>query len=279
MQGKLEVVAECGTGNTGWASVTLADLASILGASEVADTPDADVTFPVRRLRPGETLCRAGEPFEALYVVRSGYLKMVNIDPTGNEQVMAFPMRGDVIGLGSLASGHHAADAIALDTCHVVAVSFERIAALGRRFPALERLLYRVFSRELARRQDMIRLLGMLSAEARVAAFLLDMSRRLAELGCSRSSFVLRMTREELGSYLGIKLETVSRALSGFASVGLIEVDRREVTLKDLAGLHAIVEPQGEEAGRRTRHLRKCIPPAVSALAATRSAQPSRVAA
>lgn len=263
----------------GWALVPLGELASLLGAPGLADMADAGVTFPVRRLKPGETLCRAGDEFEALYVVRSGFLKIVSVDATGNEQVMAFPMRGDVIGLGSLESGHHAADAIALDTCHVVAVSFERIANLGRRIPAIERLMYSIFSRELARRQDMIRLLGMLSAEARVAAFLLDLSRRFAQLGCSRSSFVLRMTREELGSYLGIKLETVSRALSAFAASGLIAVDRREVALKDTQGLRAILEPQGDDAGRRVRHARACASPALPAVAVRQRATESRVAA
>jgi CRP/FNR family transcriptional regulator, anaerobic regulatory protein len=133
-------------------------------------------------------------------------------------------------------------------------VPFDRIANLSRSIPGIERLLYTTFSRELARRQRVIRLLGMLSAEARVAAFLLDMSERFARLGCSRSSFVLRMTREEIGSYLGIKLETVSRTLSALASAGLITVDRREVTLKDTAGLRSILEQRAEPGwGRRQR--------------------------
>ena len=280
---KLVCVESVNRTAAGWASVTLAELATLLGSADIADTvggmTDSSIVFPVRRLKPGETLCRAGDEFEALYVVRSGFLKMVSVDATGNEQVVSFPMRGDVIGLGSLASGQHTADAIALDTCHVVAVPFERIANLGHRIPAIERLMYSIFSRELGRRQDMIRLLGMLGAEARVAAFLLDLSKRFSELGCSRSSFVLRMTREELGSYLGIKLETVSRALSSFAASGLIEVDRREVALKDTQRLQAILEPQGEESGRRARQRRVCASPAVPATRLRQRAPESRVAA
>jgi CRP/FNR family transcriptional regulator len=263
-----------------WASSTLAELAAILGGADAPDVADAGLTFPVRRLKLGETLCRAGDPFTALYVVRSGFLKVVSVDPTGNEQVLAFPMRGDVIGLGSLEPGHHTADAIALDSCHVVVVSFERLASLGRRIPLIERLMYSLFSRELGGKQDMIRLLGMLSAEARVATFLLSISKRFGQLGCSRSAFMLRMTREELGSYLGIKLETVSRALSAFAAAGLIAIDRREVTLKDAPGLQSILEPHGGEGfRRRARHRAAQASPALRPVATRRRAPEPLLAA
>ena len=112
---KLACIEPADRAAASWASATLAELAAILGGPDAADAADAGITFPVRRLKPGETLCRAGDPFAALYVVRSGFLKVVSVDPTGNEQVLAFPMRGDVIGLGSLEPGHHTADAIALD--------------------------------------------------------------------------------------------------------------------------------------------------------------------
>jgi CRP/FNR family transcriptional regulator len=263
MQAELISLHAAGSNNAGtrnvdsngnWASVKLPELMALLDTHASEPVADTGVTFSVRRIKPGETLCRAGDEFEALYVVRSGFLKMVSLDPVGNEQVLSFPMRGDVIGLSSLEPGHYTADAIALDSCHIVVVPFDRIANLSRSVPGIERLLYTTFSRELARRQRVIRLLGMLSAEARVAAFLLDMSERFAQLGCSRSSFVLRMTREEIGSYLGIKLETVSRTLSALASAGLITVDRREVTLKDTAGLRSILEQRAEPGwGRRQR--------------------------
>ena len=233
-----------------WASATFDELAAILGEPNGTNAADTGITFPVRHLKPGETLCRAGDEFEALYAVRSGFMKLVSVDATGNAQVLSFPMRGEVIGLDSLEPRQYTADAIALDTCHVVAVSFERIASLGRRIPGVERLMYSSFSREVARRQDTIRLLGMLGAEAKVAAFLLDISKRFGQLGCSRSSFVLRMTREELGSYLGITLETVSRALSSFAAMGLIAVDRRKVILRDTQGLRSILEPRARERPR-----------------------------
>jgi CRP/FNR family transcriptional regulator len=236
-----------------WATVSLADLAPALGTTIAADTPLAGVTFSVRRLKAGETLYRAGDKFDAIYAVRSGFFKTVCVEPGGAEVVLAFPMGGDLVGLDGLDSGRYPADVVALDTSHVAVLPFARLVQLGREHPSIERLLYTLFSRELVRDHGMIWLLGTLGAEARVAAFLLDLSERFGRLGYSRTSFALRMTRQELGSYLGIKLETVSRTLSAFAAAGLIEVDRRMVTLRDPAGLRRIVEPQDEDARRAPR--------------------------
>lgn len=225
-----------------WASVSLVDLAATLGATLPPDPRLAEITFPVRRLKQGETLCRAGDEFDAIYVIRSGFFKTMCVDENGTEVVLAFPMGGDVIGLDGLDQGRYATDVVALDTSHVAVASFARIARLGRDHPGIERLLYSAFSRELSREQGHIWLLGTLSAEARVATFLLDWSERLARLGYSRTSFALRMTRQEIGSYLGLKLETVSRTLSAFAGAGLLCVNRKVVTLRNLAGLRRIVE-------------------------------------
>lgn len=238
-----------------WASVSLADLAPALGATTAADSPLGGVAFPVRRLRAGETLVRAGDRFDAVYAVRSGFLKTVCVEPGGTEVVLAFPMAGDLVGLDGLDPGRYTADVVALDTSHIVVLPFARLAQLGREHPAIERLLYTVFSRELVREHGMLWVLGTLNAEARVAACLLDLSERYARLGYSRTSFALRMTRQELGSYLGIKLETVSRTLSAFAAAGLITVDRRMVTLRDLDGLRHIVKPQ-EESGKPVANAR-----------------------
>ena len=263
-----------------WAIVGLSELAPMLGVPIDIPAGMADVEFPVRRLRPGETLCRAGDEFEALYIVRSGFLKTVSLDGAGNEQVLAFPMRGDAIGVDGFDQGHYTADAIALESCHVVSVPFIRIVRLGRLIPGIERLIYSLFNRELVHRQNMVRLLGMLNAEARVAAFLLDLSERFGRLGCSRSSFVLRMTREDLGSYLGIKLETVSRALSAFAASGLMDVSRREVVLNDVEELRRKLDsPSAKDPARRPRHQRALGAPPSSLRAASRVVSLSRMAA
>jgi CRP/FNR family transcriptional regulator len=240
----------------------------------------ADVEFSVRRLQPGEVLCRAGDEFEALYVVRSGFLKTVCLDGAGNEQVLAFPMRGDAIGVDGFDQGHYTEDAIALDSCHVIVVPFVRIAALGSTIPGIERLIYAIFNRELVHRQNMVRLLGMLNAEARVAAFLLDLSGRFGRLGCSKTSFVLRMTRQEVGSYLGIKLETVSRAMSAFAVSGMVDVSRREVVLNDVDGLRRKLEsPTAKDPAHRVSHKRAIGPVPAPSRVASRAASWSQMAA
>lgn len=237
-----------------WASVSLADLAPALGTTVAADPRLAEATFSVRRLKAGETLYRAGDKFDAIYAVRSGFFKTVCVEPAGAEVVLAFPMGGDLVGLDGLDPGRYTADVVALDTSHVAVLPFARLVQLGREHRSIERLLYALFSRELVRDHGMIWLLGTLNAEARVAAFLLDLSERFGRLGYSRASFALRMTRQELGAYLGIKLETVSRTLSAFAAAGLIAVDRRMVILRDLAGLRRIVEPQDEDSNQPARN-------------------------
>jgi CRP/FNR family transcriptional regulator len=229
------------------ASIALAEIAQLLAGAVDPAQSVPDIRFPVRSLKAGETLHRAGDRFEAIYVVRSGFLKTVSVDRTGEEQVLAFPMGGDVIGLDGLDAERYASDVVALDATQVAVVSFARIARLGHEYPSVERLLYAAFSREMIRGRNMIWLLGTLHAEARLATFLLDLAERFGRLGYSRSSFALRMSREEIGSYLGIKLETVSRAFSAFAAAGLIAVDRKEIALRDLAGLRRVVQPPADE--------------------------------
>jgi CRP/FNR family transcriptional regulator len=242
------------------ASVTLPELAALLGGCVDADREVPDIRFPVRQLKAGETLHRTGDRFDAIYVVRSGFLKTVSVDRTGAEQVLAFPMGGDVIGLEGLDAERYTSDVVALESSHVAVVSFARIARLGHEYPCIERLLYAAFSRELIRERNMIWLLGTLHAEARLATFLLDLSERFGRLGYSRASFALRMSREEIGSYLGIKLETVSRAFSAFAAAGLMTVDRKEVALRDLAGLQRIVRPEAPAEARPVRSIQRATP-------------------
>jgi CRP/FNR family transcriptional regulator len=244
--GRPEAVSALSRAGFDRATITLAELARLLGGCVDHEQDVPDIRFPVRSLKAGETLHRAGDRFDAIYVVRSGFLKTVSVDRTGEEQVLAFPMGGDVIGLDGLDTERYASDVVALDSSHVAVVSFARIARLGHDYPCIERLLYAAFSRELVRERSMIWLLGTLHAEARLATFLLDLSERFGRLGYSRAAFALRMSREEIGSYLGIKLETVSRAFSAFAAAGLMTVDRKEVTLRDVAGLRHVVRPEAQ---------------------------------
>lgn len=229
-------------------SISLSALAALVDMTLPADARLERVTFPVRRLKRGDMLHRAGDCFDAIYVVRSGFLKTVSIDAGGAEQVIAFPMAGEAIGLDGFDSGYYGLDLVALDMTTVVVLSFARLSELGRELPCIERLLCTVFSRELARTRRMARLLGSLSAEARVASFLLDLSERFGRLGYSRTSFELRMTRHEIGSYLGMKLETVSRTFSALAAAGLIRVNGKAIELRDSAALRCLVTPESDEA-------------------------------
>jgi CRP/FNR family transcriptional regulator len=240
-----------------WASIGLMDLVAALGEKLAQDPRVADVRFPVRRVKPGERLYRAGDRFDAIYVVRCGFFKTLRVDEAGSEQVLSFPMSGDVVGLDGVDSGRYTADVIALDTGHAAVVSFSRIAQLGREHPGVERLLYRLFSRELVREHGMICLLSTLSADSRIATFLLDLSERFARLGCSRTSFVLRMTRQEIGSYLGMQLETVSRTLSALSAAGLVAVDGKAIDLLDMKGLKSLINPEEQPAVRGLRVLRR----------------------
>jgi CRP/FNR family transcriptional regulator len=236
-----QAIAPGGTGAPA-TLVALPELAARLGVDLPADRVLAATTFAVRRLRPSDALYRAGDPFESLYLVHAGVFKTVLVDSGGAEQVLAFPMAGDVVGIDGVDPGRYPSECIALEQSAVAVIPFARLAHLGRDHSAVEHLVYRIFSRELVCKHEMMLRLGTLHAEARVAAFLLELADRHKHIGLSRQVFVLRMTRAELGSYLGVKLETVSRALSSFAAAGLIEVSRRTITIRDAAGLHQIVE-------------------------------------
>jgi CRP/FNR family transcriptional regulator len=235
------------------ANVSVRDLARLLHIDFPDDAWLARTVFALRRVHEGESLVLAGDKFHSLYVVRSGCFKTVYTDFSGSEQVLGFPMSGDLMGADGIDSGHYSSTAISLDTSEVVIVPFASLARLADECPKLEALLYRVLSRELVRVQNMAWTLGTLGAEGRVAAFLLSFSARLGALGYSRSSFNLRMTRQELGSYLGLKLETVSRALSALNSSGVIQVHQRSIDIVDVDALRGVVDPAAVAAATATQ--------------------------
>ncbi len=204
----------------------------------VTDQPIADsVYFTTRRIHQAECLFRAGDEFQSLYVVRSGVMKTISLDESGAEQVMAFPMRGDAIGADGIASGRYASEVIALESTEVIVVPLATIRQFARECPSLEHLAFQLISRSIVQEQALLCIMGTLGAEGRVAAFLLDLSERMGALGYSRASLVLRMTRQEIGSYLGLQLETVSRAFSAFAAAGLIRANLKQIDILDAEGL------------------------------------------
>jgi CRP/FNR family transcriptional regulator len=213
------------------------DLLHIVGTGSVNNE---EILFQRVQFKSGQRVYTIGQAFDHLYVVSSGFLKTVLIDESGNEQVLGFPMRGDMVGLDGINTRHYASEAVALSDCDIVLLSFRKLTALTQVHPALENLVYDVLSRELVRRQAMIGMLGGLSAEARVARFLVALAQRFAAMGYSSKLFNLRMTRQEIGSHLGLTLETISRTLSAFNDIGLITVDQRAIGLKDAEALQAL---------------------------------------
>ena len=193
------------------------------------------------RLHRGATLYRPGAPFAALYAIHSGSLKTVILTKDGHDQVAGYHMQGELIGLDGIGNDVHECQAIALEDSEVCVMLFARIEEAARDFPAFQRKVHRYLSHEIAQQHSLMLLLGTMRAEQRVATFLLELSQRYKARGYSPSEFVLRMTREEIGSYLGIKLETVSRLLTRFQKQDLIHVQGRVVKLLDRAALENLV--------------------------------------
>ena len=197
-----------------------------------------------RRIKRGTALFNAGDKFTSLYAVRSGFFKTCVTTADGRDQVTGFQMTGEIIGLDGIVSDHHSCDAVALEDAEVCVMPFDQVEELSREFSTLQHHVHKIMSREIVRDHSVMLLLGSMRAEERLAAFLLNLVERLHARGFSQSELILRMTREEIGSYLGMKLETVSRTFSKFVEEGIIEVKQRYVHIKDTDGLRRIVNPQ-----------------------------------
>ena len=197
-----------------------------------------------RKVKRGTTLFRNGEAFQSLFAIRTGFFKTCVTAEDGRDQVTGFQMAGEIIGLDGIVNDHHTCDAVALEDAEVCVMPFDRIGELSREVNALQHHVHRIMSREIVREHGVMLLLGSMRAEERLAAFLLNLVQRLHARGFSRSELVLRMTREEIGSYLGLKLETVSRTFSKFAEDNIVEVRQRHVRILDTAALRRIVNQQ-----------------------------------
>ena len=194
-----------------------------------------------RALKRGDYLYRSGGTLQSLYAVRTGFLKSCVLHDDGREQVAGFHMMGELIGMDAIGSGKHLCDAIALESSEVCEIPFGELEHLSRDIPNLQQHFHRIMSREIARDYGVMLLLGSMRAEERLAAFLLNLSQRFAARGYSATQFVLRMTREEIGSYLGLKLETVSRAFSHFQSEGIVGVQNKSIEIKEPERLRALL--------------------------------------
>lgn len=209
----------------------------------VNDTRQLDAfRFGQRKVKAGQTLFHEGDYFQFLYAVHSGTFKSRLLLADGREQVNGFCMAGEILGLDGVAYGTHASSAIALEDADVCVISYARLTEQAASNAGLLQVLTRMMSREILHEHRLITLLGSMNAEERLAAFLLNMSHRLQVRGYSAVEFHLRMSRAEIGSYLGMTLETVSRTFSAFQQLRLLEVDKRHIRLLDVDGLMRILK-------------------------------------
>jgi CRP/FNR family transcriptional regulator len=188
----------------------------------------------------GEHIFREGDTFNAIAAVRGGTVKTYVIDPDGREQVLGFFLPGEVIGLNAIHQAHYPCNAVALDTTILCRFSFPKMATLAQRMPGLQGQLFKLLSADIGKAAL---LAGDFSADERMAAFLVALSRRFAARGFSASRYTLTMARTDIANYLRLAAETVSRVLRRFQADGLIKVDRREVELVDRERLHALARP------------------------------------
>lgn len=189
----------------------------------------------------GESIFRIGDHFGAIYAVKTGFFKTEMLTEDGHHQVTGFQMAGEIFGMDGISTEVHNCDAIALEDSEVCLMPFGELEALSMQIPSLQRHLHKIMSREIVRDQGMMMLLSTMRAEARVAAFLMNLSQRFAARGYSPVEFHLRMSREEISSYLGLKIETVSRAFSHLRDASLLEVDKKHIRLLDIPALKALL--------------------------------------
>jgi CRP/FNR family transcriptional regulator len=226
-------------------SCNLRELCLPIGLSK-PDLDRLDGLVALRKAVPrGQALFRSGEAFRSIYAVRTGFFKTCVSTADGRDQVTGFQMAGELLGLDGIGTDQHHCDAVALEDSQVCVIPYSQLEDLSREFTELQRQFHKIMSREIVRDHGVMLLLGSMRAEERLAAFLLNLAQRLKARGFSSSALVLRMTRDEIGSYLGLKLETVSRAFSRFQDEGLLEVKQRSIRIVDEEALRRLVSRAG----------------------------------
>ncbi len=223
------------------ASCNLRELCLPVGMSD-SQLERLDALVATRRsVARGDALFHAGDAFTSLYAVRTGFFKTCVSSEDGRDQVTGFQMAGELIGLDGISTDRHTCDAVALEDSQVCVIPFHQLEDLSRELSDLQRHFHKIMSREIVRDHGVMLLLGSMRAEERLAAFLLNLTQRLRTRGFSSHSLILRMTREEIGSYLGLKLETVSRAFSKFQEDGILQVKQRHIEVLDAEALQKLV--------------------------------------
>lgn len=228
------IKASCG-------SCSLHELCLPMGLSQ-EETELLDQTVNKRRkVARGEHLYRAGDPFQALYAVRTGFFKTLHLSEGGREKIVGFYMAGEVLGMDAISTDYHQYHVVALEDSMVCEVTFTELEHLISTIPSLQHHFHKLMSGSINEGQRHLLLLDNTKAEERLAGFLLGLSRRFAARGYSPTQFSLRMTREEIGDYLGLTIETISRLLSRFQKEELVHVKNKEIKITDLVRLKEMV--------------------------------------
>jgi CRP/FNR family transcriptional regulator len=202
-----------------------------------------------RRLARGDSLFRVGQPFSNLFAVRFGHFMTCRSDHRGERYITGFQMAGDLLGMDAIGNGEHASTAIALEDGEVCEIPYARLRQLMVEIPQVMEHFHRTMSQEILRDQSAIRFLGILRADERLASLILNLSARYAMRGFSSRRFQLRMSRDDMARYLGLKLETVSRLLARFRENGLIRLERRELEIVDMRHLELLAAGNHGEVG------------------------------
>ncbi|MGO4377821.1 fumarate/nitrate reduction transcriptional regulator Fnr [Pseudoduganella sp. RAF53_2] len=193
-----------------------------------------------RRVPRDERLYAAGQPFNSLFAVRFGHFKTSQVNQRGEQQIGGFHMAGDLLGMEAIGGGMHTVDAVALEDSEVCEIPFARLQELVMQVPVLLQQFHRTMSREIQREQSVMLFLSHMRAEQRMALFLLNLSGRYAQRGLSSTTFQLRMSREDIGGYLGLTVESVSRQLARLRGDGLIALNNRDLQILDRPRLEAL---------------------------------------
>ena len=195
-----------------------------------------------RPIHKGQHVFRSDDKFQAFYAVRSGSIKVYNLNESGEEQIIGFYFPGEILGFDAVENHMHSCSAVSLETTTVCSIPYEKINEISSEIPELQDQIFRLMSRELSKENKLLLTINKRSAEERLATFIVSLSTRFKNLGYSAKEYNLPMSRQDIGNYLGLTIETVSRLFTKFQKNGLIKIDKKAIRLEDLATLRSICE-------------------------------------
>ncbi len=230
---------------------SLRELCLPLGLNEQDLSALNNLIKRTRKLKKGEFIYQMGQPLTSLYAIRSGSAKTCEIATTGDVQITGFHLAGELVGVDGISADRHHCDAVALEPTEVCEIPYDKLEELAHEVQGLQHQLFKILSREIVNDSELLLMLGKMNAEERLAACILSFSNRFQQLGDSGTEFKLSMSRQDLGDYLGLALETVSRLFSRFQEDGLLAVDGRRIEILDIIRLSALA---GGAAGDEPTH-------------------------